>query len=80
LTTTTTTTISSHIGQWETRCCRISSSIPFRQSFRQALRNLITPLREPQTHAGKRVIVRVRAGQSTNTLVRFDGFPQMERP
>jgi hypothetical protein len=41
---------------------------------------LITPMRERQTHGGKRVIVRVRAGQSTNTLVRFDGFPQMEHP
>ena len=39
---------------------------------------LILPLPDPHTHGGKRVIVRVRAGKSTNTLVRFDGFPQME--
>jgi hypothetical protein len=41
---------------------------------------LITPLRQQHTHGGERVIVRVRAGEHTNTLVRFDGFPQMEHP
>jgi hypothetical protein len=41
---------------------------------------LITPVRERHTHGGKRVIVRVRAGKSTNILVRFDGFPQMDHP
>jgi hypothetical protein len=41
---------------------------------------LITPLRQRHTHGGKRVIVRIRAGESTTTVLRFDGFPQMERP
>jgi hypothetical protein len=41
---------------------------------------LITPLRERQTHGGDRVIVHVGAGKTTTTLVRFDGFPQMEHP
>jgi hypothetical protein len=41
---------------------------------------LITPLREQHTGGGKRVFVRVRADESTNTLVRFDGLPQMEHP
>lgn len=39
---------------------------------------LITPLSQRHTHGGTRVIVQVRAGESTTTLVRFDGFPQME--
>ena len=39
---------------------------------------LITPLAQRHTHGGTRVIVQVRAGESTTTLVRFDGFPQME--
>jgi hypothetical protein len=39
---------------------------------------LITPLPQRHTHGGTPVIVHVRAGQSTTTLVRFDGFPQME--
>ena len=39
---------------------------------------LITPLAQRHTHGGKRVIVHVRAGESATTLVRFDGFPQME--
>jgi hypothetical protein len=41
---------------------------------------LITPLPQGHTHGGTRVIVHVRAGESTTTLVRFDGFPQMETP
>ena len=38
---------------------------------------LITPARQRHTHGGDRVIVHIRAGQTTTTLVRFDGFPQM---
>jgi hypothetical protein len=41
---------------------------------------LITPLPQRHTHGGTRVIVHIRAGQSTTALVRFDGFPQMEKP
>jgi hypothetical protein len=41
---------------------------------------LIAPLPQRHTHGGTRVIVHVRAGESTTTLVRFDGFPQMEKP
>jgi hypothetical protein len=41
---------------------------------------LITPLPQRHTHGGTRVIVHVRAGESTTTLVRFDGFPRMETP
>ncbi len=39
---------------------------------------LITPLPQRHTDGGTRVTVHVRAGESTTTLVRFDGFPQME--
>jgi hypothetical protein len=39
---------------------------------------LITPLPQRHTHGGKRVVIQVRAGESTTTLVRFIGFPQME--
>jgi hypothetical protein len=39
---------------------------------------LITPLSQRHTHGGTPVIVQVRAGESTTTLVRFYGFPQME--
>jgi hypothetical protein len=39
---------------------------------------LITPLPERHTHGGTRVVVHVRTGETTTTLVRFDGFPQME--
>ena len=39
---------------------------------------LITPLPQQNTHGGTPVIVHVRAGESTITLVRFEGFPQME--
>jgi hypothetical protein len=39
---------------------------------------LITPLPQRHTHGGTRLTVRVRAGESTTTLVRFIGFPQME--
>lgn len=41
---------------------------------------LITPLPQRHTHGGTRVIVHIRTGQTTTTLVRFDGFPQMEHP
>jgi hypothetical protein len=39
---------------------------------------LITPLPQRHTHGGTRLSVQVRAGESTTTLVRFIGFPQME--
>jgi hypothetical protein len=39
---------------------------------------LITPLPQRHTHGGTRLTVRIRAGESTTTLVRFNGFPQME--
>ena len=39
---------------------------------------LITPLPQRNTHGGTRLTVHVRAGESTSTLVRFIGFPQME--
>jgi hypothetical protein len=39
---------------------------------------LITPLSQRHTHGGTLVIVQIRARESTSTLVRFDGFPQME--
>jgi hypothetical protein len=39
---------------------------------------LITPLPQRNTHGGTRLTVQVRAGESTTTLVRFIGFPQME--
>ena len=39
---------------------------------------LITPLPQRNTHGGTRLTVQVRVGESTTTLVRFIGFPQME--
>ena len=39
---------------------------------------VITPLPQRNTHGGTRLTVQVRAGESTTTLVRFLGFPQME--
>jgi hypothetical protein len=41
---------------------------------------IITPLRQSHTHGGKRLVIQVRAGVSTAAVVRFIGFPQMERP
>lgn len=41
---------------------------------------IITPLPQSHTHGGRRLIVQIRAGLSTAALVRFLGFPQMERP
>jgi hypothetical protein len=38
---------------------------------------LVIPLPQRHTRGGSRVIVHIRAGQTTTTLVRFDGFPQM---
>jgi hypothetical protein len=39
---------------------------------------LVTPLPGGNTHGGRRLTVRVRAGAATTMLVRFVGFPQME--
>lgn len=41
---------------------------------------VITPLRQSHTHGGARLVVQIRAGESTAALVRFIGYPQMERP
>jgi hypothetical protein len=41
---------------------------------------IITPLRQSHTQGGKRLVVQIRAGVATAALVRFIGFPQMERP
>ncbi len=38
---------------------------------------LVTPLQQRNTHGGKRLTVRVRAGNATTALVRFLGYPQM---
>jgi hypothetical protein len=39
---------------------------------------LVMPLRQGNARGGPRLTVRIRAGQATAVLVRFDGFPQME--
>jgi hypothetical protein len=39
---------------------------------------LVTPVRQSNTRGGARLRVRVRAGRATTTLVRFEGFPQMQ--
>jgi hypothetical protein len=41
---------------------------------------VITPLPQSHTHGGSRLVVRVRNGVTTAPLVRFIGFPQMDRP
>lgn len=41
---------------------------------------VITPLPQNHTHGGSRLLIRVRNGVRTTTLVRFIGFPQMDRP
>ena len=41
---------------------------------------LITPLPQQHTHGGERVVIEVRAGESTAVAVRFVGFPQMALP
>lgn len=41
---------------------------------------VITPLPQSHTHGGSRLVVHARNGVTTTTLVRFIGFPQMDRP
>jgi hypothetical protein len=41
---------------------------------------VITPVPQNHTHGGSRLVVHVRNGVTTTTLVRFIGFPQMDRP
>jgi hypothetical protein len=43
-------------------------------------RYVITPVPQSHTHGGQRLVVLVRAGETTAALVRFIGFPQMVRP
>jgi hypothetical protein len=40
-------------------------------------RYIVTPLRQRSTHGGPRRLVTILAGEVTNVVIRFQGFPQM---